>query len=364
MQHFSARYHDGRRSIAHDATLTLRPDHWLIHYQDPSGELTSARWTLPGIVTDENFSDLFIFRYGSFPQQTIECKDRQLPAALTQHYPDRVFFKKGISRLFKLSNTAIAGMAVLVVALLGVAYWYGLPLLASAVASRVPVSAEVEMGDTMYENLLHGYDVDSTLTVKVNDFARSIDFKTRYPIRVTVVREKDANAFALPGGNIVVFDGILRKMKTKEELAALLAHEVSHVHYRHSLRNVLRSLGGYLFLSILLNDINGIVTVLADNSNALANLTYSRELETEADQKAMAIFQSEGLNIKGFVDLFTMLKGEHGDMTNLKLLSTHPLTEDRLRAAEAAVKGQRNVKEDAGLERKWEDIERGYHGDE
>ncbi|WP_353722025.1 M48 family metallopeptidase [Dyadobacter sp. 676] len=364
MYNFDVRYHDGRMSIAHDATLTLMPDHWLIHYRDPSGELTSVRWTLAGIATDENFSSLFIFRYGGFPQQTIECKDQQLPIALAQHYPGKVFFKKGINRLFKLTNATIAGLAVLLIAILGVAYWYGLPLVASAVASRVPMSAEIEMGDTMYENLLHGYDVDSTLTVKVNDFARSIDFKTQYPIRVTVVRERDVNAFALPGGRIVVFDGILRRMTTKEELAALLAHEVSHVHYRHSLRNVIRSLGGYLFLSVLLNDINGIVTVLADNSNALANLTYSRELETEADQKAMTIFQSEGLNLKGFVDLFTMLKSEHGDMTSLKLLSTHPLTADRLRVAEVKMKGQKGVKEDVELERKWAEIDRGYRGGE
>ena len=108
-----------------------------------------------------------------------------------------------------------------------------------------------------------------------------------------------------------------------------------------------------MFLSLLLNDINGIVTVLADNSNMLANLTYSRELETEADMKGMAALASNGISLKGFVDLFTLLRGEHGDVSGLKLLSTHPMTEERLRVAEEMVKGQEGVESNAELEVKW-----------
>nr|WP_295927112.1 M48 family metallopeptidase [uncultured Dyadobacter sp.] len=357
MQHFSVRYHDGRLSIAHDATLSLMPDHWLIHYRDPSEELVPVRWALPGIVTDESFSGLFIFRYGEFPQQTIECRDESLPGALRSRYPGKVFFRKRISNFFKLSNTAIVGIALLVLTLMGATYWYGLPWLAGAVAARIPVSAEIEMGDTMYENMIRAYDVNQPLTDAVNNFAKSIDFKTQYPIRVTVVKEDEVNAFALPGGHIVVFDKIIRQMKTKEQLAALLAHEVAHVHYKHSLRNIFRSLAGYLFLSLLLNDINGIAAVVADNSNALANLTYSRELETEADRKGMDVLQSDGISLQGFVDLFALLQSEHGDVGSLKLLSTHPLTEERLRMAGEMARTQRGVREDAGLERKWQAIE-------
>ena len=353
MYNFNVRYHDGRLSIAHDATLTLMPDHWLIHYRDPSGELTSVRWMLPGIATDENFSHLFIFRYGEFPQQTIECKDEALPESLQKRYPEQLFFKRRITDIFKLNNVTIVSVAFAVLMLMGLGYWFGLPWLAGAVAARIPVSAEMKMGESMYENMIRAYDVDDRLTAGVNDFAKAIDFKTNYPIHVTVVKESDVNAFALPGGNIIVFDGILRKMKTKEELAALLAHEVSHVHYRHSLRNIFRSLGGYLFLSLLLNDINGVATVLADNSNMLANLTYSRELETEADRKGMDALQSNGISLEGFVDLFKLLKSEQGDAGSLKLLSTHPLTEERLRVADEMVKGQKGINDNGELEMKW-----------
>lgn len=356
MRSFSVKYHDGRLSVAHDATLTLMPDHWLIHYVDPSEELLSVRWEIAPIVTDESFTGLYIFRYGNFPQQIIECRETTLPDTLKDRYPEKVFFSKKVTGFLRRSTGAIIGLGVLVIALLAAAYWFLLPVAAEAIAARIPASVEAKLGNAMYESMIAGYEVDEEMTTRANAFVKAIDFKTRYPIRVTVVKEDDVNAFALPGGNIVVFDGILRKMKTKEELAALLAHEVSHVHYRHSLRNIFRSLGGYLFLSLLLNDINGIVTVLADNSNMLANLTYSRELETEADAKGMDVLQSNGINLKGFVDLFALLQSEHGDVGSLKSLSTHPLTEERLRVAAEMVRAQRGVREDVGLERKWATI--------
>lgn len=67
----------------------------------------------------------------------------------------------------------------------------------------------------------------------------------------------------------------------------------------------------------------------------------------------MAIFQADGLDLKGFVDLFTTLKNEHGDVRSLKLLSTHPLTEERLRVAEVMVVGQKGAGINNVLELKW-----------
>ena len=356
MRNLSVRYHDGRLSVAHDATLTLMPDHWLIHYVDPSEELLSVRWEIAPIVTDESFTGLFIFRYGDFPQQTIECRETELPTALKERYPEKVFFRKKVTRIFRQSNATIIGLAVLLIALLAAAYWFLLPIAAEAVAARIPRSVEAKLGEGMYGSMITGYEVDEEMTTRANAFVKAIDFKTAYPIRITVVKEDAVNAFALPGGNIIVFDKIVTSMKTKEEFAALLAHEVAHVHYRHSLRNIFRSLGGLLFISLLLNDINGIVTVLADNSNMLANLTYSRALETEADQKAMAVLQSDGISLKGFVDLFNLLKGAHGDAGSLKLLSTHPLTEERLDLAKSKAREQVGIKDQSELQRRWEEI--------
>lgn len=356
MRNFSVKYHDGRLSVAHDATLTLMPDHWLIHYVDPSEELVSVRWQITPIVTDESFTGLLIFRYGEFPQQTIECREASLPGALKETYPGKAFFRNKMTGFLRNSSSAIIGIGVLVIALFAAAYWFLLPVAAEAVAARIPSGVEARLGNTMYDSMIASYEVDEEMTDRANAFVKEIDFKTHYPIRVTVVKENEVNAFALPGGNIIVFDRIIASMKTKEEFAALLAHEVAHVHFRHSLRNILRNLGGFLFVSLLLNDINGIVTVLADNSNMLANLTYSRALETEADQKAMTVLQSDGISLKGFVDLFKLLQSAHGDVSGLQLLSTHPLTQDRLELAKTKAREQVGIKDQSALQKRWREL--------
>jgi len=67
------------------------------------------------------------------------------------------------------------------------------------------------------------------------------------------------------------------------------------------------------------------------------------------DRKGMDVLQSDGISLKGFVDLFKLLKGEHGDIGRLKLPSTHPLTEERLRVAEAMVEAQKGVGKRGGI---------------
>jgi Zn-dependent protease with chaperone function len=353
MQLIKVRYHDGRTSAAHDAVLELMPKYWLIHPAEPNAGFQTVRWELPGIITEQGFTNLAIFRYGNYPQETIECKEENIAEILRQKYPEKVFFKKRISNSILKNPLTLIGLVVFVLALLVATYLFVLPFVAEKLAGQIPKSTEEQLGNALYGNLIKDYQVDSIRSAKVNDFAKAIDFKTSYPIRVTVVKENELNAFALPGGNIVVFDGLLNKMKTKEELAALLAHEVSHVHYQHSLKSIFRSLGSYLFISILLNDINGIVAVIAENSNMLVGLTYSRELETEADHKAMAVFQKQGISLKGFVDLFKLLGSDTKGIVGSQLLSTHPLTENRMQYASELAREQTGFRDQSELQKRW-----------
>lgn len=213
------------------------------------------------------------------------------------------------------------------------------------------------MGNRIYESFSQNLDVDTILTSKVNQFSKFIDFDTDYPLHFTVVDDDEINAFALPGGNIIIFNGILEKMKSKEELAALMSHEVSHVKLRHSFKSMCRSLSGYLFISFLFGDVNAVAAILIENSNNIYNLKYSRELEEEADNNAVKILNANHINLKGMVDLFTML--DTYNKNNLKIpyfLSTHPLTKDRLSNAKTALKNQPNIIENKELEGIWMNI--------
>ena len=356
MQKFEISYYDGETSVSHNAFLSLKQDFWIIEYVDPLAGNSTVYWEIDRVERDLGFTSLFIFRYGDFPKQTLECKDDRLLSSLKQLYPRKPFFDKKIDFLLRQSTTLILGLTAVLIAVMICSYVYILPWFAEKAAGQIPVSMEIKLGEMMYENTIAHYAKDDSLTARVNDFVKEIDFKTDYPIEVTVVNENEMNAFAMPGGHVVIYDQLLSKMKSKDELAGLLAHEVSHVHYRHSLKSLFRTLSGYLAISLLLNDVNGIAAVLADNSNMLVNLNYSRNLEQEADEKAVEILKSNHLNLNGFVDLLALLQTGNTDLEPFKLLNTHPLTKERIAFAEKMAKGQAGIERNESLEKKWQAI--------
>jgi predicted Zn-dependent protease len=142
------------------------------------------------------------------------------------------------------------------------------------------------------------------------------------------------NAFALAGGQIVVYSGLLQKIETPEALAALLAHESAHVNERHSLRSLLRNAANAILLSVVFNDATGISAALVGNVNTLNGLRYSRSLETEADEEGMNLLLANKVDLNGMRALMQTLEKEGDAPDRLSFLSTHPLTKNRIKKAE------------------------------
>jgi beta-barrel assembly-enhancing protease len=145
------------------------------------------------------------------------------------------------------------------------------------------------------------------------------------------------NAFALPDGSIVVYTGIIDSMKDYEELAGLIGHEVAHVNHRHSMKMLCRNLSGYLFISAILGDANGVMAVLGENVNTLQSLSFSREFEREADTEGFKIVTSNEVNPKGMSTLFKRLQNEK-TISIPEFLSSHPVTKDRIRHIDEMIK--------------------------
>ena len=356
MRSFDILYYDGKTSISHKAILLLEKDYFRIEYIDSENRKQIVPWTIAGVERDVQFDSLFIFRYGEFPKETIECKDENLLEALKRVYPDGAFSTKKTAGILSQNTIVIVCLTLALVGFLVASYFYFLPWLAEKAAEQIPVSMEITLGETMFENTAGHYKKDDSLTAKVNEFVKAVDFKTNYPVKITVVQQDEMNAFALPGGNIVIFDKLLNRLESKEELAALLAHEVSHIHYRHSLKSIFRSLSGYLVIALIFNDINGIAAVVADNSNMLVNLNYSRSLEHEADAKAMEILKANRLDVNGFVNLLKLLQSGEKIKEPFKLLSSHPLTDERMAFAKKSAKNQLVISGNNILETKWKAI--------
>ncbi|MES2519597.1 MAG: M48 family metallopeptidase [Bacteroidota bacterium] len=366
MNTFKIKYYDGKTSAIQEGSVKLAYGHWDLRLDKPDGTMTSIHWQLKDIKQTEFVGNTNIFKYGDFPQQTIECKDPDFVKALEREYPNYEFFKKEYFwALNKGLGTFVGIMAVLLLLCFGV-YKYILPAVAESLALTIPQEYEVKWGEMMFENMIQApqkgqksselnLSKNEALSKLANQFAKEIDFKTTYPIKITVVNEQIVNAFALPGGNIVVFDGLLKKMKNKEEFAALLGHEAAHVTQKHSLKNIFRSLSGYLFISLITNDLNGITAVILDNANKIQNLGYSRELETEADEISMKTLKENKVATKGLYNLFKILEDSvHGSPP--EILSSHPLTEERIKFAKKNQIVNEQKVEKARMEAIWQQM--------
>lgn len=211
------------------------------------------------------------------------------------------------------------------------AYFYLIPWLAGMAAQMVPVQKETELGETLFKQMVPEAHLDSAKSSQLQEFFKETGFASAFQVKLHFVKEPVVNAFAIPGGHIVVYQGILQKITTPEELAGLLAHEVSHVNGRHSARTLFRMAGTALMFTLLLGDVTGLAAVLADNAESLRGLQYSRALEKEADENGFEQMKERGLDALGMVKLFETLQKESSSTSNIPaFLQTHPDLAERI----------------------------------
>src|SRR6185436_5206099 len=116
-----------------------------------------------------------------------------------------------------------------------------------------------------------------------------------------------ANAFALPGGTIVLTDGLVAAAQSDDEILGVLAHEVGHVEGRHSLQQIYRAAGLAVMALLIAGDSSEIVDNVVSQASALTLLSYSRGFEADADQRSVALMQAAGRDPGAFLDLIDRL---------------------------------------------------------
>ncbi len=217
--------------------------------------------------------------------------------------------------------------------LIGV-YFLLISLITGIGLQLVSVEKERQLGEMIYESMASGLKTDSVATAQLTSFAEQLQLSDQYTLQFTVADEKEINAFAIPGGHIVVYKGILNEMQEPEELVALLGHEASHVNERHSLRSILRQLSGSVLLSMVFGDLGSIGAAVVGQADQLRSLSYSRSLEEKADAAAMELMRANKIDPKGMIGLMDRLKKAETGSGLPGFLSTHPLTTDRKATAE------------------------------
>jgi beta-barrel assembly-enhancing protease len=149
------------------------------------------------------------------------------------------------------------------------------------------------------------------------------------------VRDSAVNAFATPGGFIIVNSGLIEATKTPEELAGVLAHEVQHVVHRHTTRAIIREAPLRIALSALAGGGSEIGTA-ANVVGTLGVLRYRRGDEAEADRDGLRLLEAARVDPAGMVSFMRALEARHEDAPRfIGYLSTHPHAADRVNALEA-----------------------------
>lgn len=221
-------------------------------------------------------------------------------------------------------------LAFLIFGLIGLSYLYVIPWVGEKAVAIIPESYDDTLGGSFVEQSLLFSEVDSAKTKSLNAFAKSLQLNNTKPLHFIYVDEDIVNAFALPDGTIVVYSGIVNKMKDYDELVALLGHESAHVNSRHAMKMLCRNLSGYIFISAILGDANGVMAIIGDNVNSLQSLSFSRKFEEEADLKGLEIVTKNKVNPNGMSNLFKRLQFT-GKLSVPQFLSSHPVTEERIK---------------------------------
>jgi Zn-dependent protease with chaperone function len=249
-----------------------------------------------------------------------------------------------------LQGTAIA-VAVVVAFLWGV--WALRDPVAGVIARGVPVSWEEQAGEVLARAFTtEAYD-NPALTQALEEFVAPLSAvvaESGFTPRFFIVPEKTVNAFALPGGTIVIFSEVIEKATSGNEVLGVLAHELGHVTERHVLRNIISSVGLYAVFSLLIGDAVGGIAALANAAPLLLSKSYSRDLERDADAIGFEYLISANIDPRGMVAFFKRILAienkanevfpdASGLIDGLRFLSTHPNTEERIVALEERIAG-------------------------
>ena len=258
----------------------------------------------------------------------LEIRDEALATELVSRcagIDDHMIGRRGVAAIVGWSLAAAVSIVAVVL--------FGLPLIADRLTPLVPEAFERRLGEvadaqvkTMFDAKVCDNEAGQKAFVKlVTAIRESAGLDTS--VQSGVLSSSIPNAFALPGGKVYLFNGLLAKAENPDEVAGVLAHELGHLKHRDSMRGLIHNGGTSFLIGLLFGDITG-SSALIFGSRTLVTSSHSREAETNADSFAIDVMHRLGRPAKPTGELLLRVTGKEGK--GLSIISTHPLSEDRL----------------------------------
>lgn len=222
--------------------------------------------------------------------------------------------------------------------------WFLVGCLPLIVVGMIPRSVDREIGEVVHEAVVDAVASGNVEAVtdpaiagpvqKIVERLTAVVDRDGFAFEVTVIDSDVVNAFALPGGKVVVTTALLEFADSPEEVAGVLAHEVSHVTERHTVRMIVKNVGVLVAISAIFGDTGSVSEAVMEQAGQMTALSFSRSCEEEADCEAVHVLaraKVEGSGLRTFLQKMekreeSLAKGH----TESPFLSTHPVTADRL----------------------------------
>lgn len=332
-----ARYFDGKNSKSKTVIVEIFGSSILV--LDLEGP-EIARWPL-GELRDENTS----VRAGEVNLSIAGDRPERLVVN------DPIFAQELVTRCARLRKKRagapgwwrpVVVVVSIAVVSIGLFFAIGLPGIASFVANILPLETRQEIGLTVEDQMVRAFskkdskedavcklEAGQAALEKVITQLDSAAGDAGDPISIIVVQSKTANAFALPGGHMVVMSGLIDRAKSANALAGVLAHEIGHVEAKHPTRLFVSNLGIAAILSLAFGDATG-GTILAGAGQLALGSAYSRDFERFADKRAIEIMSALNFDISEVIPLLQTLVPKKSASSLFSLFASHPDMEGRI----------------------------------
>lgn len=332
----TATYFDGQSADAQAARLTIENDAVVIQVDGA----VRARWPPADMrrLPDQARRGDLIFCLRDDPLQRLMTNDPLILKRCPSLNARLPVAKRG--RLAAWAVAAVSSVAVIIFVLV--------PVMADQLARVIPPEGERALGEATLGQIREALDDTGFAPVPVCEresgqaalqkIRDRMDFAAppEFGLTVTVLDHRMVNAFALPGGHVVLFRGLIQASDTPEQLASVLAHEIGHVVSRDPTRHALRSAGSLGVLGLLLGDFAG-GTVVLFLAEQLINATYSQTAEAEADRFAHEVMIKAGMDPSEMAGIFETFQTLGGDAEGLVThFLSHPDLDGRIAAARDA----------------------------
>lgn len=324
------RFYDGSSATAHMATVGFEADDLVI---GAAGQ--THRWPRRELSIDIHAGEARISR-------------RRSDARLVMTRADWSELSVGQGQLRRHSAAGGKGLVIGLVAAAAataLVVFVGIPMASGPLARATPIDYERQMGESYNAQLSAVFptcddEAGQAVLQRLGDrIAAQAD--SPFEIRVRAVHAPMVNAFALPGGYVLVTDDLISEAESPDEVAGVLAHEVAHVERRHVMQSVWRSLGAGMLLDLVVGGGTGAGQQAVLLAGQASELSFGRAAETEADEVGMGFLHRAQLSSRGMATFFERMS-EHEVETPEEVAEvsewwmTHPNTDRRIQAARAA----------------------------